>query len=150
MKEFETRSTSSVTAEVSPFVLRQGDRTRLVFLPLLVVNPNDSRHCVKGTFVYQRKTQAQEWEAVVDAALSSLKAGEGYKLELGSAELFRLVGELIQLYPFFKQHGVQYGRRRWVRLQTTLGAFLSIGETELTAFLNSNRDGAAESLVRNS
>ena len=148
MKQFETQSTSSVTAKVTPVVLRLGERTRLVFLPLLIDNPNDSRYCVKGTFVYQKKSQTQEWEPISDATLSSLKAGEGYQLELHSDELFRLVGELVQLYPFFQQHGIQYGRRRWVRLQTTLAAFLSVGESELTAFLNSHRDGAADSLVR--
>lgn len=60
MKQFETRSTSSKTATVSPVVLRLGERVRLVFLPLLIDNPNDERHCVKGTFVYQKKLQTQE------------------------------------------------------------------------------------------
>jgi hypothetical protein len=148
MENFETQSTSSVTAKVTPLVLRDGERTRLVFCPMLIDNPNDNRHCVKGTFVYQKKTQAQEWEAITGTTLSSLKAGEGYQLELKSGELFRLVGELVQLYPFFKQHGIQYGRRRWVRLQNTLAAFLSVGEAELTSFLDSHREGAADSLLR--
>jgi len=99
MKQFETQSTSSVTAKVTPVVLRLGERTRLVFLPLLIDNPNDSRYCVKGTFVYQKKSQTQEWEPISDATLSSLKAGEGYQLELHSDELFRLVGELVQRWP---------------------------------------------------
>jgi hypothetical protein len=148
MEKFETQSTSSVTAKVTPLVLRAGERTRLVFCPMLVDNPHDSRHCVKGTFIYQRKTLSQEWEPITETTLSSLKTGEGYQLELKSGELFRLVGELIQLYPFFKQHGIQYGRRRWVRLQNTLAAFLAVGEAELTSFLDSHRDGAADSLLR--
>lgn len=148
MKQFETRSTSAKTAAVSPVVLRSGDRIRLVFLPLLIDNPNDQRHCVKGTFVYQKKLQTQEWEPISESTLSSLKAGEGYQLELHSKELFMLVGELVQLYPFYKQNGIQFGRRRWVRLETTLATLLNIGEAELTAFLNSHQQGAAESLVR--
>jgi hypothetical protein len=119
-----------------------------VFLPLLIDNPNDERHCVKGTFVYQKKLQTQEWEPISESTLSSLKAGEGYQLELHSKELFMLVGELVQLYPFYKQNGIQFGRRRWVRLETTLATLLTIGEAELTAFLNSHPEGAAESLVR--
>jgi hypothetical protein len=148
MKQFETRSTSAKTATVSPLVLRLGERVRLVFLPLLIDNPNDERHCVKGTFVYQKKLQTQEWEPISESTLSSLKAGEGYQLELHSKELFMLVGELVQLYPFYKQNGIQFGRRRWVRLETTLATLLTIGEAELTAFLNSHPEGAAESLVR--
>jgi hypothetical protein len=115
---------------------------------MLVHNPNEPRHCVKGTFVYQRKLQTQEWVPILDTALSSLKAGEGFQLELHSEELFKLIEDLVPLYPFFKQHGVPLGRKKWVRLQATLTAFLALGEGELTTFLDSHREGAAESLVR--
>jgi hypothetical protein len=148
MKQIETRSTSSVTAVVSPVVLRSSERRRLVFLPMLVSNPNDRRHCVKGTFIYQKKLQSQEWAPIAETPLSSLKAGEGFQLELHSHELFKLIGDLAPLYSLFKQHGVQPGRKQWVRLQATLAAFLALGEGDLTTFLNSHREGATESLVR--
>src|SRR5215471_2062637 len=90
MEQFETRSTSSHTAECTPVVLRESDRVRLVFVPTLVNNPTQPNAAVRGHFVYQRKSRKAEWEPVPTVPLSSLKSGEGYKLELHSEELFAI------------------------------------------------------------
>ena len=144
----ETTSTSSKTALVTPIVLRAKKNIRLLFCPMLINNPNDSRHSVKGTFIYQKKLADEEWVGYKNIPLSWLKADEGYKLELSSSELFTLFREVRPLYEFVRERGIPYGRRRWVRLQHTLAAFLKINEKDLTEFLNSNTQGAADSLSR--
>jgi hypothetical protein len=148
MKEIETRSTSRVTAESNPIVLRQTDLIRLVFLPMLVANPANPEACVKGHFVYQKKTKNDQWVSVFDVPLSSLKGGEGFKLELHSAELLTLLREVGALYPLYRQHGIPRGRIRYVRLRAELARFLELGEEDLTAFLESNKEGAETTLLK--
>src|SRR5271170_3758819 len=115
---------------------------------MLVDNPKNRRHSVNGIFIYQRKLKEQGWETCKTIPLSSLKAGEGYKLELSSAELFKFFEEVKPLYKFYEEKGIPYGQKSWFRLQNTLAAFLKVGEKDLTDFLNSNTQGAAESLSR--
>lgn len=98
MKDVNVRSTSRNTAECEPIILRQTDQVRLVFLPTLVDNPTATDACVRGQFVYQRKVKTTEWATAETVPLSSLKAGEGFKLELHSAELLALLRQLGGLY----------------------------------------------------
>jgi len=148
MEEIETRSTSLKTAECSPIILRQTDRIRLVFLPTLVDNQAVRDACVKGHFVYQRKAERDEWGPLVSSSLTSLKSGEGFKLELHSQELLTLVRELAPLYRLYRQHGIPRGRSTFVRLEASLARFLNLGEEELTSFLESHSDDAARTLLK--
>jgi hypothetical protein len=148
MREIETRSTSRVTAESSPIVLRQTDLVRLVFLPMLVTNQADPEACVKGQFVYQKKIKSDEWASVASVHLSSLKAGEEYRLELHSGELLTLLKELGALYRIYRQHGIAKGRVKYVKLAASLARFLELGEQDLTAFLESNKEGAETTLLK--
>jgi hypothetical protein len=148
MREIETRSTSRVTAESDPIVLRQTDLVRLLFLPMLISNSANPEACVKGHFVYQRKTKKDEWASVADLPLSSIKAGEAYKLEIHSGELLALLRELGALFRLFRQHGIRMGRTRYVRLQAGLARFLELGEQDLTEFLESNKEGAETTLLK--
>ncbi|HEV2221750.1 MAG TPA: Shedu immune nuclease family protein [Candidatus Acidoferrales bacterium] len=148
MKEIQTKSTSTYTAECSPIVLRQTDRVRLAFLPTLVSNPSDSRACVRGQFLYQKKLKNDQWVSVADASLSGLKSGEGYKLDLHSAELHKLLTELADLYRLYRQRGIPRGRTTFVKLEAGLARFLTLGEAELTLFLESHRDDAETILLK--
>lgn len=102
-------TTSGDSAVVSPIVLREGERRRLVFIPLLVNNIHDATACVKGTFVYQVKKQADEWEDVQTISLSTLKAGDQFKLELSSGEMIELFTRVHQLYDHVNINGVRPG-----------------------------------------
>lgn len=148
MKEIQTKSTSTYTAECSPIVLRQTDRVRLAFLPTLVSNPSDSRACVRGQFLYQKKLKNDQWVSVADASLSGLRSGEGYKLDLHSAELHKLLTELADLYRLYRQRGIPRGRTIFVKLEAGLARFLTLGEAELTLFLESHREDAETILLK--
>jgi hypothetical protein len=54
-----------------------------------VNKPNDSDASVRGSFLFQRKSKNSNWEDMVGARLTSLKAGGGSKLELKSVEVTR-------------------------------------------------------------
>ncbi len=109
-------STSLTTADVSPVVLRgdQSEERRLVYKPMLVANVKEAAAAVRGTFVYQRKRRGDEWYDVATIGLNSLKAGEGYKLELTSAETLHLYKALSELYGYVEAQGLEVGRRELV------------------------------------
>jgi len=100
---------------VSPIVLRETALVRLVFKPLLVDNPQDDNARVKGTFCYQRKSRTRAWEDVETIPLSSLRAGQGVKLDLHSGEILRLYRGLQILYDSAAQDGVQTGVHSYIR-----------------------------------
>lgn len=106
MESVHVQSVSRGVSEVDPILLSvSGDNTRrLVFLPLIHDNA-DKNGAVRGTFVYQRKRKADEWEKVTiaDQSLSKLKAGEGYQLDLSTDAVSKLVEGLMQIKEIAKQ-----------------------------------------------
>src|SRR5579863_3728803 len=120
MSEIETRSTSRKTAECNPIILRELDQVRLIFIPTLVENERNPPACVRGQFVYQRKLKKDRWIPIQTVPLSSLKTGEGYKLELHSDELLTLLKGLSPLYRLYRQQGIPEGRNTFVRLEASL------------------------------
>jgi hypothetical protein len=148
MEQIETRSTSLKTAECSPIVVRKTDQVRLAFVPTLVNNEGNPEACVRGYFVYQRKSTKGEWEPVATITLSSLKSGEGYKLELPSGELLALMRGLVPLYKLYRHRGIPQGKNTFVRLEPALARFLALGESDLTTFLEAHRDDAAATLLK--
>lgn len=113
-KSLTVRSTSLSSAVCGDVVLREKERTRLIFRPELVDNPHDNRNSVKGTFIFQRKSKAEQWEDVTGEKLSHFKAGEGYKLELASAELRQFVGAMNQHYALHKDQGIPRGEVEYI------------------------------------
>jgi hypothetical protein len=148
MKEIEITSTSLKTAECGPIVLRQTELIRLVFIPTLVKNDSLPDACVRGEFLYQRKLKKDQWQSISVTSLSGLKSGEGYKLELKSAELLTLLRDLAALYRLYRQHGIRRGRTTFIKLEASLGRFLSLGEADLISFLESHREDAATTLLK--
>jgi hypothetical protein len=111
-------STSLRTADADVIVLRVSEQRRLVFKPTLVENTAEPEASVRGTFIYQRKRRADEWEDADTIPLSSLKSGEGYKLELSSAELRHLGLEVRALYQLMRRRDGQtpVGARTYVEV----------------------------------
>jgi hypothetical protein len=147
MKQFETRSTSRKTAECNPIVLRDGDQVRLVFSPTLVDNPENPKASVDGHFIYQRKVRSGRWAPVATIPLSTLKAGEGFKLALHAQELLTLLESLVPLYRFYEQQGIPQGSTTFVRVDRRLAKFVSLGEKDLATLLASHSDDAATMLL---
>jgi hypothetical protein len=113
--EINIRSTSWQSADADPIVLRENSTGRLVFLPSLVNQPNSFDTAVRGFLVYQKKRPSGAWQDCQSISLSSLKDGEGVKLELKSAEVRTLFDELGNLYSIAQEHGVPVGERTFVR-----------------------------------
>jgi hypothetical protein len=101
-------------AEADPIILRQTDKVRLVFLP--TVHSGDTP--LRGVFVYQCKGKHDEWEDMRGESLRRLKKGEGYALELHSAEVSTLMTGLLTLKRLYEKHGVPFGEQTYVRRDT--------------------------------
>jgi hypothetical protein len=109
-----TRATSSKTAKSDPVVLRPGERTRLVFIPMFVPSEDNPEAGVRGDFVFQKKALKDAWIDVRSIRLNSLKRGEGYHLDLDSAELLHLHESLKDIYSFRKEKGIPKGDTVWI------------------------------------
>jgi hypothetical protein len=144
----KTISTSAQTADVDAVVLKQTDRVRLVFCPTIINNKHDERRSVRGTFIYQRKLDNQQWVSCATIPPSGLKAGEGYKLELKSEELLKFFEYVQPLYGLVKEKGIPYGQKNWISTEGNVGAFLKATENDLATFLNAHPEDAASSLSR--
>lgn len=111
-------STSLSTADVDPIVLRDTGQVRLIFKPTLVENRTDPTASVRGIFSYQRKRKADQWQDIETIPLNSIKSGEGYKLELKSAETLQLFNRLKELYDYIEAHGgTPMGTHQYVRVE---------------------------------
>ncbi|MCC7385950.1 MAG: DUF4263 domain-containing protein [Deltaproteobacteria bacterium] len=144
----EVRSTSSASADVSDVELRVTAITRLLFRPELVANPNDRAAAVRGTFIYQRKTPSDAWEDCPRQPLSTLRAGEGYCLELRAAEVLRLFERMTELYKLFEKEGVPIGENRFVRVPSFLEGFADATVDELTSALTTHGDLGVQALIK--
>lgn len=108
-KKITVESTSKVSAVANDIVLREKERVRLIFRPEIIDNPGDPQCAVKGTFIYQRRRKGDEWEDATGDTFTSLKSGEGYKLELHSRELYDLMEGAKKLYSVYEKNGVPVG-----------------------------------------
>jgi hypothetical protein len=115
---------------------------------MILVNDENPHACIKGEFVYEKRRGAgDEWQPANTLSLASLKAGEGYKLELHSSELLKLLETLVPLYRArWRERGPLFGTRKYVRMETGLARFLELGQPELEAFLDTHAEDAASVL----
>jgi len=114
MENFKTISTSSHSAKLAePVVIEETGTTRKV----LIVDFNDKKkdigETVGITIVHQRKKSKDEWEDVEHIILSSLKGGEGVKLNLDSKNTRKIYDELTKLYALMDKEGIQSGTKEF-------------------------------------
>lgn len=138
MKEVHTRSTSRVTAQADDIVLRVSTASRLIFRPTILDNKSNKEAAVKGIFLYQRKSRNTEWEDFETIPLTSVKSGEGYKLEIKSAELLQLINALKPLYDLHQEAGVPRGEKKFVQATPQLEQFATLTSNDVGSFLNAN------------
>jgi hypothetical protein len=148
MDTVEIRSTSLHSAECSDFIVRDGNQTRLIFRASIVDNPSDRDACVRGRFLYQRKGKNDVWVDFDKMALSSLKKGEQFQLELKAGELLPLLKNLGGLYRIHQKQGVPHGRTKFIKIGIQLAKLLEVSEPELNEFLSGNRSNAINTLQR--
>lgn len=88
-------------------VLRETDRVRLVFRPMLVTNSSDRDACLRGEFRYQKKTVANSWIDCDTNSLSELTAGDGgFKLLLHAGEVRALLDGMNRLCAVYQNEGI--------------------------------------------
>lgn len=110
MENFRTVSTSKYSAKLlDPVVIEETGTTRRVLFVDLNDKKLESGETVGITIVHQRRKGKDEWVDVKSIPLSSLKGGEGVKLNLDSATTKKLYDELSKLYALIEQEGVQFG-----------------------------------------
>lgn len=136
MNKFEIESTSRHTAKATDIILRETTATRLIFRPLLVDNSNDSKACIRGDFIFQRKNLSDSWEDYKELNLSDLKAKEWVKVELKSSEVLTLFEALDGLYELYRQEGITRGQREFVSIDSGLLSLLETTEANFNDLLN--------------
>lgn len=114
MDHYKTVSTSPYSARlVEPIVIEQSSTTRKV----LIVDINDKKKAVGETvgitLVHQRRKGNAEWEDVTAISLSTLKGGEGVRLDLNSKTTKKLYDQLTKLYALVSEEGVQFGEQEF-------------------------------------
>ncbi len=149
MDHIETIATSSRSAECTPVVLRETERIRLLFRPTVVQNDGQPKACIRGEFVYEKKSAKSEWEAANTESLGTIKVGEKFKLELHTAELLALVEALGPLHRSqWDAHGIRPGRQTYVKLEASLARFVGLGREALETFLDSHPQDALNVLSK--
>jgi hypothetical protein len=103
-----TESVAVNAVETGPIVLRESETRRLVFKPMIVEKPEAP---VRGYFVWQRKLKADDWEDITGESLTSLKAGEGFSLELRSGEVSTLLQGIQSRKDIYDRYGIRFGQR---------------------------------------
>ena len=138
MKEIHTKSTSRVTAQANDIALRESSASRLIFRPIILDNINNREAAVKGVFLYQKKSRNAQWEDFETIPLTSVKSGEGYKLEIKSAELLNLISELKPLYELHQESGVPRGQKKFVQATPQLEQLAALTANDVSNFLSAN------------
>lgn len=128
-------------------MLRQTERVRLLFRPMLVQNDDHPKACIKGEFVYERKSSKGLWEAVKRKSLAQIRIGEEYKLELHSGEILSLMEALGPLYRLqWAAGGLPIGRQTYVKVEAGIARLLRLNQAELESLLDSHPAEAASVL----
>lgn len=99
VRSFTTRSTSYHPALVSePIVLSETTTTRRVAIAAINDAKTATHETVSLVIVHQRKGNRGVWEPVESLNLSTLRSGDGVKLNLNSEQTRRLYDGLLGLY----------------------------------------------------
>jgi len=134
MKNISTKSTSLVTANANPIVLRETSTTRLVFCPILVDNPKSPNAAVEGKFAFEKKGKNDTWEPFNMGNLARLKKGEGISLALKTEETLKLFTALDELYAIHRQYGIPRGKHTFVSAEESLRRLANIKNSDLVNF----------------
>ena len=77
-------------------------------------NPNNPDNAVKVTIAHQRKSPLNQWEEIEAINLNKLKAGEGVRLNLDSAETQILFKELRNIYRLAESGFLEPGQHELI------------------------------------
>lgn len=97
-EQYEFERTSNQSAIGSYKVLAESGTTRLILHYDAIDNPKNPEARIKIDLIHQRKSPKGTWEDSPSLPLSSLRAGERFKLHLHSATTLNLYKQLGNLY----------------------------------------------------
>jgi hypothetical protein len=140
IEESKIRSTSKSSAECDEIILKQTDRVRLIFKPTIVENPKNKEACVKGVFIYQRKSKNNLWTDQQTTTLAKVKQGEIIKFPLHSAELLRLIQNLQPLYSIYVEHGIPRGQVQYLKVQGSFGQLAKLNTADLKKLIDLEKE----------
>lgn len=114
MDKFTAKSTSYHSQDINePIIIEEKGTTRRIFLAEINDTKLETGETVGGTIIHQRKGRNDEWEDIESINLNTLKAGEGVKLKLRSAQTKTLYDGLTKLYAL-SQKGIKRGETKYV------------------------------------
>lgn len=93
-----------------------------------------------ASFYIKRKRRVIIGEDFDTIPLTSVKNGEGYKLELKSSELRELYNHLGTLYDLHLAAGVPKGRKKFIQVTPQLEALSSLSYSEIQKLLDANTE----------
>ncbi len=98
MEKVEITPTSSVTADMSPIILSEGQRIQTLFEPMQVDNTKDPKKRIKGKLIFKRITKAINGFDVVKLSKRDISNNEYVELQLNCDETYNLAKGL---YDYF-------------------------------------------------
>jgi hypothetical protein len=105
----------------------------------LVDNPKDQEAAVHGTLLFQRKGTKDTWEDTSAIPLSTLKRGEGVRLDLHASEVLTLFKEVAELYKLHARDGIPLGETELIRADSVVAKLSKLQRGELRVFLDAHR-----------
>ena len=133
----EISSTSSTTADASPIVLHETDLLRLMFIPKLVENQQDSAKPVSGKLLYEKKRKNDDTfpsdinDSSKKVSRRSVKVGDWMEVQFDTSETYKLYKGLQHLYELYEGIGrIPYGTTTYTRIDSAFREFLSIIQNE--------------------
>lgn len=108
MKSIKAKSIAKWMAQIDDIELRKTDKIRLIFRPLILDNDNNPEANIRGSFIYQKKWNKENWDDFDNISLSTLKNGEWFKLELHSQEVSDLFSNFEKIKTIYEKYWIQY------------------------------------------
>jgi hypothetical protein len=143
-----TTSTSKNSADANDIILRQTNMTKLIFRPQLVVNNNNEKAAVHGTFIFLKKGKNDLWQILDEITLARLKKGEGVKLFLHSEELLIFYEGISKLYQLYEQHGLPQGNQTFVNVSNRLQSVANLSDNDFKQLIDIGNDVGLKALLR--
>ena len=133
-------STSSMTADTSPVVLKSTERFRFRFMPMIVDNQNNPEQTVRGKLLLERKPKNKKYfptdsvEPCEKVTRGSAKNGDWVEIELHSEETYNLFMGLKKLYDVSGcMDGIPFGSARFAQIDSSFSSFLEVIQNDPSA-----------------
>ena len=105
-----TKSTSPITQDILPIILKTTETTRLIFCPKWV-SLEKTDNPLRGGFHHQRKGKDGNWQDIPAKPLTTLKKDESYTLNLDGEAMSKFIDNIPQIRDAMIDSGHYFGTR---------------------------------------